>query len=285
MKDISISQEFVDAIIKSELQADLGDTGDLTSRWTIPEDLQGKARFVAKSPGVLAGGPMAGRVFQLLDPSVTCTFQADEGSQVNAGQVVGEVHGPVRSILEGERTALNLLQRLSGIASETQKYVSAVKGTKAIILDTRKTTPGLRPLEKYAVVQGGGQNHRMGLFDMILIKDNHIDACGGIEQAIRSVLKHIPEHPIDIEVETRSIEDVKKALRYPVQRILLDNMTLETMREAVRLANGKIPLEASGNVNLKTVRSIAETGVDYISVGALTHSVQVLDISLQYQTT
>jgi nicotinate-nucleotide pyrophosphorylase (carboxylating) len=195
--------------------------------------------------------------------------------------VIGTAAGPVRSLLSAERTALNFIQRLSGLATRTAAFVAAVKGTNAVILDTRKTTPGWRVLEKYAVRQGGGRNHRMGLYDAVMIKDNHVDACGGIGKAIERCLENMKKNgkPLFIEVETRNLDEVREAAGYPIQRIMLDNMDAGTMREAVRMIGGRIETEASGNVTLANVRSVADTGVNYISIGGLTHSVPVLDIS------
>jgi nicotinate-nucleotide pyrophosphorylase (carboxylating) len=276
----------LDELIDEAFHEDLGETGDLTTLSTIPEKMQGKGQLKLKEDGVVAGLPVFGRVYQKIDPAVTCSFSVEEGMSLSSGSLLGNVEGSMRSILMGERTALNFLQRLSGIATATHRYVDAVKGTHAKILDTRKTTPHFRALEKYAVRVGGGSNHRMGLYDMILIKDNHIDACGGIRQAVERCVSYLREnnHNVQIEVETRTIEEVDEALTLPVQRIMLDNMDLPTMFRAVEKIKGKLEVEASGNITLDSIRAVAETGVDYISIGAITHSIKALDISFGVST-
>jgi len=258
--------------------------GDLTSEAILPERQLGTSDILSKEPGVIAGLDVAALVFQYCDHSLTLTPLVADGSPVSANQVVARVDGIAKSILRGERTALNFLQRMSGIATLTRKYVEAVAGTRARIIDTRKTTPGLRVLDKWAVRLGGGMNHRFGLDDMILIKENHIAAVGGIRQAVERSLDFITRNSIEtsIEVETRSIEDVREALNCPgIRRIMLDNFSLSDMHQAVQLIGRRVEVEASGGVNLQNVRTIAETGVDLISVGALTHSVRALDISLE----
>ncbi|MCS6844596.1 MAG: carboxylating nicotinate-nucleotide diphosphorylase [Caldilineales bacterium] len=273
-------QAQVDRIVRTALAEDIGD-GDVTTLHTIPEDYTLRGQFLAKADGVVAGLAVARRVFELLDPRVRITELARDGERVRAGQVIAVIEGPGRAILTGERVALNLLQRMSGIATATRRFVDAVQavGAKAVILDTRKTAPGLRALDKWAVRLGGGQNHRFGLFDMAMIKDNHIAAVGSLAEAVRRVRAGDPRGR-PIEVEVTSLDQLQEALALGVDRILLDNMSLEQMAEAVRVAAGRVPLEASGNVNLDTVAAIALTGVDYISSGALTHSVRALDISL-----
>jgi len=272
----SIAQ--LEAIIRAALAEDLGD-GDVTTLNTIPDGARYTGDFLVKAPGVLAGIAVAQRVFALLDPDVAFRALATDGDRADRGAIVAAVTGSGRAILSGERVALNLLQRMSGIATATRRYVDAVAGTHAVILDTRKTVPGLRLLDKWAVRLGGGSNHRFGLFDMALIKDNHIAAVGSITEAVRRVREGDPRHR-PIEVEVANLEQLREALTLPIDRIMLDNMSHEMMRAAVELAAGEIPLEASGNVNLDTVAEIAATGVDFISVGALTHSVKALDISL-----
>jgi nicotinate-nucleotide pyrophosphorylase (carboxylating) len=272
------AQAEVDRVVLAALAEDIGD-GDITTLSTIPEELRLTGRFLAKESGVVAGIHVVWRAFALLDPRVELLVLIGDGLCVERGQVIAQVSGPGRAILTGERVALNFLQRMSGIATATQRYVEAVEGTAATILDTRKTAPGLRLLDKWAVRLGGGSNHRIGLFDMVLIKDNHIAAVGSITAAVERVRAGDPRGR-PIEVEVTSLEQLEEALRLPVDRILLDNMAAEMMREAVMLAGGRVPLEASGGVNEDTVREIAETGVDFISVGALTHSVKALDISL-----
>jgi len=272
------SDDALDAIIRLALAEDLGD-GDVTTLNTIPPDAAYTGDFLIKAPGVIAGLQVAARVFATLDPAVQFQAFVPDGDRVNQGDIVAVVTGPGRAILSGERVALNLLQRMSGIATATRRYVDAVSDTHAVILDTRKTVPGLRVLDKWAVRLGGGQNHRIGLYDMALIKDNHIAAVGSITEAVRRVREGDQRHR-PIEVEVTNLDQLREALALPIDRILLDNMSHEMMRAAVELAAGQIPLEASGNVTLDTVTAIAATGVDFISVGALTHSVKALDVSL-----
>jgi nicotinate-nucleotide pyrophosphorylase (carboxylating) len=265
--------------------------GDITSQATLPPAATLDGRITAKAEGVIAGLPIAQAVFYLVDPSIVWQphvlhggFQngihVHDGAHVQPGDLLAEVSGPGTSLLTAERTALNFLGRMSGIATLTHKFVQAVAGTRAVILDTRKTAPGLRHIDKYAVRMGGGQNHRLGLFDMVLIKDNHIDGADGIRPAVEGVRSRYGSRYL-VEVEVKNLDELRTALALPVDRILLDNMDLDTMRQAVELAAGRLPLEASGNVTLATVRSIAETGVDFISSGALTHSAPVLDISMR----
>lgn len=265
--------------IRRALQEDIG-PGDATSNSILPAEAAMRGQIIAKQDGVIAGLDVAQAVYETVDPRIDFRPQVDDGARVTKGQVLAFVSGPARSLLTAERTALNFLGRMSGIASLTRQFVDAVAGTKAVILDTRKTAPGLRLADKMAVRLGGGQNHRIGLYDMVLIKDNHIDFAGSITQAVTLARAGAPG--LEIEVEARTLEHVREALALGVERILLDNMTLETMAEAVRLAAGRARLEASGNVTLETVRAIAETGVDYISSGALTHSAKVFDVSFDY---
>lgn len=254
-------------------------SGDLTSMATLSSNMYLNGRIFAKAAGVIAGLPLAEAVFLRIDPEIEFHAMIAEGERIIPDQDLAWVRGSGVGLLAAERTALNFLGRLAGIASLTRKYVDAVKGTRAVILDTRKTAPGYRILDKYAVRMGGGQNHRMGLYDMVLIKNNHIDGAGGIQAAMEKVQQlYGQKYPIEIEV--RNLQELESALYFTPTRILLDNMDLETMRRAVKISNGQVPLEASGNVNLKTVRDIAETGVDYISSGALTHSAPTLDISM-----
>lgn len=268
----------LDEIIRRALAEDIG-AGDLTTDGIIAADAALRGQFLAKQAGIVAGLAVVHRVFALVDPRAVVTAFIADGQPVLRGQIVAEVTGPGRALLSGERVALNFLQRMSGIATATRRYVDAVKGTRAVILDTRKTVPGLRLLDKWAVRLGGGRNHRIGLYDMALIKDNHIAAVGSITEAVRRVAAYDTQHR-PIEVEVTNLEQLREALNLPIQRILLDNMTTVTMAEAVQIAAGRVPLEASGGVNLDTVAAIAATGVDFISIGALTHSVQALDISL-----
>lgn len=269
----------IDSIIRRALSEDIGD-GDVTTAHTIPANAVFGGRFLAKGSGVVAGLAVAEQVFRQLDPEVEFRSEVGDGTTVEPGRVLASVRGKGRAILSGERVALNLLQRMSGIATQTRRFVDAVAGTDAVILDTRKTAPGLRVLDKWAVVLGGGQNHRFGLYDMAMIKDNHIAAVGGITEAVRR-LREGDALGRPIEVEVTNLAELREALELSVDRIMLDNMSLAEMQEAVLLTAGRIPLEASGNVSLDTVADIAGTGVDYISVGALTHSVIALDISLE----
>jgi len=260
------------------LVEDIG-SGDATSEAIIPAEAHMRAQIIAKQAGVIAGLDVAQATFLMVDPGIDFEPLVAEGQQVKAGTILAKISGPVRSMLVAERVALNFLGRMSGIATLTRQFVEAVAGTQAVILDTRKTAPGLRLVDKLAVQRGGGQNHRMGLYDMILIKDNHIDFAGSLSEAVRSARSG--NSGLKIEVETRTLEDVGAALELGVERILLDNMSLEQMRAAVQLTGGRAKLEASGNVDLEGVRQIAETGVDYISIGALTHSVKVFDVSMK----
>jgi nicotinate-nucleotide pyrophosphorylase (carboxylating) len=270
------------AAIQTALQEDIG-PGDATSNSILPPDASLEAQIIAKQEGVVAGLDVAETTFLLLDERITFTSLVPEGARVSDREVLARLSGPARPILTAERTAINFMGRMSGIASLTRQFVDAVAGTRAVILDTRKTAPGLRQLDKLAVLRGGGQNHRAGLYDMILIKDNHIDFAGSLREAVRRTRQ--ARTGLQIEVEARTLGDVQEALDLQVDRILLDNMSLETMRQAVKM-NASLPeneqarLEASGNVTLQTVRSIAETGVDFISSGALTHSAGVFDLSL-----
>ena len=264
--------------LRAWLREDLGQ-GDLTSLLVVPEDIEGEAVILAKEGGVLAGLWVAERVFALADPRTAFAPLVAEGARVAEGTEVARVRGPLRGILAGERLALNLLQRLSGIATLTRAYVEALAGTKAKILDTGKTTPGLRALEKYAVRVGGGRNHRYGLFDGILIKENHVRAAGGVGEAVRRAKARAP-HYLKVEVEVRDLAELEEALEAGADLILLDNFPLEALREAVRRVGGRVPLEASGNMTLERAKAAAEAGVDYVSVGALTHSAKALDLSL-----
>jgi nicotinate-nucleotide pyrophosphorylase (carboxylating) len=268
-------------IIRRALAEDIG-AGDVTSTCTLPEELHLRGRIIAKAPGVVAGLEVAQRVFALMDRRVRFAALAHDGSSVSRGTVLATVEGPGRSILSTERVALNFLQRMSGIATLTQRYVHAVRGTRAVILDTRKTAPGLRVLDKMAVRLGGGQNHRFGLFDMVLIKDNHIAAAGSITAAVQRV--RASDHAaLPVEVEVRNLNELREVLALDVDRILLDNMDPAQLRQSVALATGRAKLEASGGIHLDTIAAVAGTGVDYISVGALTHSAQALDISLDVE--
>jgi len=276
---MELTAEDVDRVVASALGEDIG-TGDATTDVLVPPDARCRAQLLLKEPGVLCGIPFAAAVFRALDLSMTVDAPFDEGAAVaTPPAVVAEIEGLARAVLSGERVALNLVGRLSGVASLTRRYVELVDGTGATILDTRKTTPGLRALEKYAVRCGGGSNHRAGLYDAILVKENHLRLVGGIAPAVGVLAGRT--HGLPVEVEAESLEDVRRALDAGVGRILLDNMTPEQVAEAVAIAAGRAELEASGGISLATVRSFAETGVDFISVGALTHSARSLDVSLE----
>lgn len=269
----------VNRIIDLALQEDLG-SGDVATEALVAREAQAHARLVAKGEGVVSGQWVAERVFAHLDGGVRYRAICPDGGRVKRGDLIAEINGPYASLLEGERTTLNFLQHLSGIATVTSKYVAAIGDLPTRLLDTRKTAPGQRVLEKRAVVDGGGANHRMGLYDLAMIKDNHIAVAGGIRQAVEGVRKHIPVY-MKVEVETSTLEEVDEALACGVEIIMLDNMDVETMRAAVRRIGGRALVEASGNVTLERVRAIAETGVDFISSGAITHSAPILDISMK----
>ena len=270
---------YVDDLIKRAIQEDIHYL-DVTSDYLIPEGQAGAAYFVSKAEGVLCGLEVSMRVFELLDPTFQAVLHKKDGDMLKPGDIIAELSGKTRKLLKGERTALNLIQHMSGIATATREAVDLVKGTNASIVDTRKTLPGLRPLQKYAVVCGGGKNHRYNLSDAAMLKDNHIDAGGGITKAITSLRAKLG-HMVKIEVETRDLEELKEALAAKADIIMLDNMSPETMKEAVRITDGKALLEASGGITKETLRAVAETGVDIISIGALTHSVKAFDISMK----
>ena len=270
-----------DEFLLTALKEDLG-TGDITTLACVPEAAEASGEFVAKEPGVLCGIGIAGRVFDLVDSGVRLLPLKKDGDKVEKGDIIAKISGRARSVLSGERVALNLLQRLSGIATQTAQAAEAVAGTQARIVDTRKTTPGLRVFEKYAVRCGGGSNHRFNLADGILIKDNHIVAAGGICQAVSLAREKAP-HTLKIEVEAETLAQVEEALSAGADIIMLDNMTYDLMREAVTLIAGRALTEASGNMGEKNLSEVAKTGVDFISIGALTHSVKALDISLKFR--
>ncbi len=269
-------------IIQAALQEDIG-TGDVTTLATVDPSVVSRAELVAKEEFVLAGIKVAEQVFRTLDAEISFEALVEDGQPVKRGDVLAWIKGPASILLQGERVSLNLLQRMCGIATLTAKFVEEVAGTKATIVDTRKTMPGLRVLDKYSVRVGGGTNHRTSLYDGVLIKENHIRAAGGITAAVERARKTIP-HTLKIEVETTSLEEVAAALESGADIIMLDNMGLKQMEEAVALIDGKAKAEASGGVNLETVRAIAETGVDLISVGALTHSCRAVDISMLFDS-
>ena len=271
----------LEPIVRRALEEDLGHAGDITSELVVPADRRAKALMVARQPGTIAGLIAAESSFHLVDPSIDFRLETQDAAVVDTGAVLATVEGSARFILAAERVALNFVGRLSGIATATNALVKAVSGTKARIVCTRKTTPGLRVLEKYAVRCGGGFNHRFGLYDAVLIKDNHIAAAGGIGRAVKSARAGLG-HLAKIELEVESLDQLEEALALGVDTIMLDNMSVGEMRRAVDMVHGSAVLEASGNVTLATVRAIAETGVDYISSGAITHSAQCLDVALDF---
>ena len=276
-------KELVDKLIDLSFAEDIGD-GDHTTLCCIPEEARGKSRMIIKEEGILAGVKIAEEVFNRFDSTLKVEIMINDGTKVKPGDVAMVVEGSVRSLLQTERLMLNIVQRMSGIATITHKYMELLKGTKAKVLDTRKTTPGMRILEKMAVKIGGGENHRIGLFDMILLKDNHVDFVGGISNAIDRCHEYLKAKNKDlkIEIEVRSIDELNQVLEHGgVNRIMLDNFSVEDTRMAVDLIGGKYEIESSGGITLDTIRSYAECGVDYISVGALTHSVKSLDISFK----
>jgi nicotinate-nucleotide pyrophosphorylase (carboxylating) len=267
--------------VRRALEEDIGHR-DVTTHAVVPEDALGRGTIIAKEAGVICGVEVAGLCFRALDASLLCEPAVEDGARVSAGQVVAVVEGPAQAILTAERTALNFLQRMSGIATATAAYVDAVRGTRAQILDTRKTAPGLRALDKYAVRTGGGRNHRFNLSDGLLIKENHIALSGGIAPAIKAARRNV--HPgLKIVVEAQSLDQVHEAVDAGADTVLLDNMDADTLRQAVAWVADRAATEASGGVSLETVRAVAETGVDFISVGALTHSVRALNLSLELE--
>ncbi|MEZ3591911.1 MAG: carboxylating nicotinate-nucleotide diphosphorylase [Muribaculaceae bacterium] len=274
--------QLIDDLLTLAFAEDVGD-GDHTTLSTIPESETGKQRLIVKEAGTLAGVEIARKVFEKFDPTLKMTVYINDGAEVKPGDIAFEVEGKVRSLLQTERVMLNIMQRMSGIATVTKKYQDRLAGLKTKVLDTRKTTPGMRMLEKEAVKIGGGCNHRIGLFDMILIKDNHVDFAGGIKEAVAAAKKYLAETGKDlkIEVEVRNTEEINQALEAGVDRIMLDNFTPERTREAVKLINGRTEIESSGGITYDTLRDYAECGVDFISVGALTHSVKGLDMSFK----
>lgn len=276
-------EELIDDLLDLAFAEDLGD-GDHTTLSTIPEDAMGRSRLIIKEDGILSGVKVAEKVLHRVDPSIKMNVMIGDGAEVKKGDVAFTAEGPVRSLLIAERTMLNIMQRMSGVATMTRRYQDELKGLHTRVLDTRKTTPGMRMLEKEAVEAGGGTNHRIGLFDMILIKDNHIDFAGGIEKAISRAQQYCKDSGKDlkIEVEVRSLDDIRRVLAHGgVDRIMFDNFTPELTREAVKLVDGKVETESSGGITLENLRAYGESGVDFISVGALTHSVKGLDMSFK----
>lgn len=270
----------IDKIILTGLKEDMP-FGDITTDNLIDDNLKSEALLIAKDTGIIAGIDVAKRVFEIMDKKVVFDKRIEDGQRVKNGDIIAQIKGNTKALLKAERTALNLLQRLSGIATKTDILCEKIKGTNAKVVDTRKTTLGLRSLEKYAVKIGGGHNHRFSLSDGVMLKDNHIKAAGGIKEAIQKIKKYIP-HTIKVEVETETLEQVREALEAGADIIMLDNMGVDNMKKAVKIISGRAISEASGNVNLDSIFEIAKTGVDIISVGALTHSVSAFDISMKF---
>jgi nicotinate-nucleotide pyrophosphorylase (carboxylating) len=278
-----ISDHFLEKFITAAFVEDVGD-GDYSTQASIPAAVKSRARLLVKENGILAGVELAQHIFKLVDPTLSVDVKLEDGSIIKSGDEAYIVEGSARSILTSERLVLNCMQRMSGIATLTHRLVELVKGTKAVLLDTRKTTPNFRLLEKWSVLLGGGQNHRMGLFDMVMLKDNHVDMAGGIEQAILRTKEYLraTNRKLKIEIETRTLKEVEEVLRVGnVDIIMLDNMNIDEMKKAVWLIKDRYKTEASGGITEHTIRDVAECGVDYISVGALTHSVKSLDLSLK----
>lgn len=274
----------IEEIVKQTLQEDIG-SGDHSSLACIDKSIMGKMKLLVKEDGVLCGVEVAKEVIRQVDPEIRMTQYLHDGDLIHKGDIVFDLEGPAQSMLTAERTLLNFMQRMSGIATNSKKYSDAVKGTKTKILDTRKTTPGLRIFEKYAVQIGGSENHRFGLYDMIMLKDNHIDFAGGIEKAIDTTYAYLNKNNLDlkIEIETRNLEEVKRVIEHGgVDRIMLDNFTPEMILVALRMINGKYETEASGGITFENIRGYAESGVDFISIGALTHHIKSLDLSLKF---
>ena len=276
---MELMQFYVDDLIKKALLEDINYV-DVTTDYLVDDNATTTAKFIAKDEGVLAGIKVAMRVFELLDDKVEYEVFINDGQKVKKGDIIAKMTGKTKALLKGERTALNLVQHMSGIATQTNKCVELVKGTKASIADTRKTLPGLRPIQKYSVVAGGGRNHRYNLSDCAMLKDNHIDAYGSLTNAVKALREKIG-HTTKIEVEVRDFKELNEAINIGADIIMLDNMSCEKMAEAVKITNGRALLEASGNVTLDNIRDVALTGVDIISLGALTHSVKCFDISMK----
>ncbi len=276
---MELTEQDIERVVSAALAEDVG-SGDATTLALVPEDARCRAELVLEEPGVVCGLPVAAAVFHALDPSVVLEARLSEGTAVSAvPAVLAEIEGPARAVLTGERVALNLVARLCGIASLTRRFVEVTEGTRTTVLDTRKTTPGLRALEKYAVRCGGGTNHRAGLYDGVLVKENHLRLAGGIGPALAALRDRVDSLPVEVEAET--LAQVREAVEAGAPRILLDNMSPEEVRVAVELVAGRTELEASGGVSLATLRAYAETGVDFVSVGALTHSARSLHVSLE----
>lgn len=276
---LMIDKKVLLKIVKSALEEDIG-KGDITTKFSVSPDINALGIIVAKEKGILAGTQVSKEVFLVVDKNTKSTFQKADGDKFISGEIIADIRGKAPSLLSAERVALNFLQRMSGIATLTARYVKKIKGTKAKILDTRKTTPNLRLLEKYAVSVGGGFNHRMGLYDQILIKDNHINLGNGIRNVLNKI-KDVNSGRLFVEIEVKNIRQLRQALRFNVDRIMLDNMSIEEIGDAVKIVNGRCELEVSGNISLQNIREIAEAGVDYISVGSLTHSYNSIDLCMR----
>ena len=278
-----MTKDWLNAFIENALTEDIGD-GDHSSLACIPSNATGKVKLLVKEAGILAGMDVALAVIRMVDADVKIEKFLSDGEKINPGNIVFTIEGKIQTLLKTERLILNIMQRMSGIATRTNQYVEKLQGLHTKVLDTRKTTPGMRILEKEAVKFGGGENHRMGLYDMIMLKDNHIDFAGGIENAINSTIKYLQktDKNLKIEIEVRNMEELKEVLQVGgVHRIMLDNFDIQTSKEAIKLINGRFETESSGNITIENIRSYAETGVDYISVGALTHHIKSLDLSLK----
>ncbi|WP_417611659.1 carboxylating nicotinate-nucleotide diphosphorylase [Owenweeksia hongkongensis] len=278
-----ISKDYLDRFIDHAIAEDIG-PGDHSSNCSIPANAEGKMYLLVKEEGIIAGIDVAKRVFEKVDPAIKMEILMKDGDAVKPGDIAFRLQGPERALLRSERLALNIMQRMSGIATRTHHIVKLIQGTSTKLLDTRKTTPNMRALEKYAVTVGGGYNHRMGLYDMIMLKDNHVDFAGGITNAIDKAHEYIKENGLDIgiEVETRNLEELQQVIdKGGVQRVMFDNYSIEDTIKALKMVDGKFETESSGGITETTIRSYAETGVDFISVGALTHSVKSLDLSLK----
>ncbi|MEN8119749.1 MAG: carboxylating nicotinate-nucleotide diphosphorylase [Bacteroidota bacterium] len=276
-------EQNINRIIDIAIAEDIGD-GDHSTLACVPKGAIGKAKLLVKEAGVIAGVKIAKNIFHKIDPDLKLEFYINDGAKVKTGDIVFEVEGSSHSILQAERLVLNFMQRMSGIATNTNRYVEKLNGLKTKVLDTRKTTPGMRVLEKMAVKIGGGENHRMGLYDMIMIKDNHIDFAGGIEKAIEKIQNYLEKYGkrIPVEIEVRNMEELSQVMKTGwVDRIMLDNFTIEKTREAVQIINEKYETESSGGINLETIRGYAECGVDFVSVGELTHQIKSIDLSLK----
>lgn len=274
-----LNKFYVDKLIENALLEDINYV-DVATDYLIPEEQEGTAQFIAKADGVLCGLDIALRVFELIQPDFKAEVFKHDGDELKKGDIIAKISGKTKTLLKGERTALNLIQHMSGVATATNRAVKIVEGTNASIADTRKTLPGLRPVEKYAVTVGGGRNHRYNLSDCAMLKDNHVDAGGGITNAVNTLRQKLG-HTVKVELEVRNLEELKEALSVDVDIIMLDNMNCEDMKKAVEITAGKAKLEASGGITDETLRAVAETGVDIISMGAVTHSVKAFDISLK----